>query len=102
MDKKSIKKAGVKPNTRKSKERGVIDSAGALATLILNQETGDILPFIINGEIYGRIRLDDNIVEYSLFRDIDLFVRDVIVEVGYIDRKEDGWKFIGFGYKGGH
>jgi hypothetical protein len=81
------------------------------------------LPFIINSEIHGRIRLDDNIVEYSLFRNIDLFVRDVIVEVGYtiydsekirfmenvedidldiVDRKEDGWKFIGFGYKGGH
>jgi hypothetical protein len=102
----------------KSKEKDVIDDAKELATLILNRELGDLEPFIICGDITGRIRLSDGVVEYSMLRDIHLSVSNIMTEIDYLIEgyekinimesikdivlndldKEDSWQSINFEY----
>jgi hypothetical protein len=67
----------------KSDEFAIVDNAKALSSLVLERETKDILPFIEDGSIEGKIKINNGVVEYTLFRNIYLTAKDLI-EVSYL------------------
>jgi hypothetical protein len=80
--------------TVKSNDKIVVDNSKKLATLVLERELGDIGPYLMIGNIRGRIRINNDIVEYSIYRELTLGVNNIIADILFTISENDHIKIV--------
>jgi hypothetical protein len=80
--------------TVKSNDKTVVDNSKKLATLVLERELGDIGPCLMIGNIRGRIRINNGIVEYSIYRELTLGVNNIMADILFTISENDHIKIV--------